>query len=133
MSRFLVDTQLLLWNVYGSKKLPVRVARLFRDGRHQFFYSAASLWEVAIQAELGRITVPDHVPSVVEAAGLSWLPVSPQHAWRSRTIGGLPHRDPFDRMLVTQAASESLTLVTADRLLLGCQPVPPLELVDARA
>ncbi len=38
MSRFLVDTQLLLWNVYGSRKLPARVARLFRDGRHQFFY-----------------------------------------------------------------------------------------------
>jgi PIN domain nuclease of toxin-antitoxin system len=54
MRRYLVDTQLLLWNVYGSRKLPAPVARLFRDGRDQFFYSAASLCEIAMKAARGR-------------------------------------------------------------------------------
>ena len=54
VSRFLVDTQLLLWSASGSRKLPAAVGRLFRDGRHEFHFSAASLWEVAIKASLGR-------------------------------------------------------------------------------
>ena len=89
MSRFLVDTQVLLWNVYGSRRLPAKVARLFQDGRHEFFYSAASLWEIAVKA--------------AHAAALSGLP--PIHA------------DPFDRMLIAQALAEPMALITSDERL----------------
>ena len=54
MSRFLVDTQLLLWSASGSRKLPAAIGRLFREARHEFHFSAASLWEVAIKSALGR-------------------------------------------------------------------------------
>ena len=119
MSRFLVDTQLLLWNVYGSRKLPARVARLFGDGRHQFFYSAASLWEIAIKASRGR---PDFVADTaairdaLEANGFNELPVAAQHAV---ALASLPpiHADPFDRMLIAQAIVEPMALITSDERL----------------
>lgn len=116
MSRFLVDTQLLLWNVYGSRQLPARVARLFRDGRHQFFYSAASLWEISIKAARGRedFTVdPAGIRDALEENGFQELPVAGEHAV---AISRLPpiHADPFDRMLVAQSLVEPMALLTSD-------------------
>jgi PIN domain nuclease of toxin-antitoxin system len=116
MSRFLVDTQLLLWNVYGSAKLPARVARLFRDGRHQFFYSAASLWEIAIKAARGRKDFAVDVAEIrdtLEENGFHELPIAGQHAV---VLSSLPpiHADPFDRMLVAQSIAEPMVLLTSD-------------------
>lgn len=116
MTRFLVDTQLLLWNVYGSKKLPARVARLFRDGRHQFFYSAASLWEIAIKAARGRedfVADTAAIRDALEANGFQELPVAGEHAVALATLPPI-HADPFDRMLVAQAIVEPMALITSD-------------------
>ena len=116
MSRFLVDTQLLLWNVYGSRKLPARVVRLFRDGRHQFFYSAASLWEIAIKAARGRedfVADTAAIRETLEANGFHELPVSAQHAVQLSRLPPI-HGDPFDRMLVAQSIVEPMALITSD-------------------
>lgn len=122
MSRFLVDTQLLLWNVYGSRKLPARVARLFGDG-HQFFYSAASLWEIAIKASRGRADFAADTGAVRDALdenGFHELAITAQHAL---AVASLPpvHADPFDRMLVAQAWVEPMALITTDARL-GAYP-----------
>lgn len=119
MSRFLVDTQLLLWNVYGSRRLPAKVARLFQDGRHEFFYSAASLWEIAIKAARGREDFTADTAAIRDALdtnGFRELPVSAQHAV---ALPGLPpiHADPFDRMLIAQALEEPMALITSDERL----------------
>lgn len=119
MSRFLVDTQVLLWNVYGSKKLPARVARLFRDGRHQFFYSAASLWEIAIKAARGRddfVADAAEIRDALEDNGFLELQIAGEHAV---AVSKLPpiHGDPFDRMLVAQAIVEPMALITSDERL----------------
>ena len=119
MSRFLVDTQLLLWNVYGSRKLPARVARLFRDGRHQFFYSAASLWEIAIKASRGRADFDADAEAIRETLdenGFGELPVTAQHAVALSRLPSI-HADPFDRMLVAQAMVEPMALITTDERL----------------
>ena len=119
MSRFLVDTQLLLWNVYGSRKLPARVARLFRDGRHQFFYSAASLWEIAIKAGRGRedfVADTAAIRDALEENGFHELPVAAQHAVAVSTLPPI-HSDPFDRMLVAQSLVEPMALITSDERL----------------
>jgi PIN domain nuclease of toxin-antitoxin system len=116
VSRFLVDTQLLLWNVYGSRRLPARVARLFRDGRHQFFYSAASLWEIAIKTARGRedfIVNPADIRDALEENGFHELPVAGQHAVALSTLPPI-HADPFDRMLVAQSLVEPMALLTSD-------------------
>lgn len=119
MSRFLVDTQLLLWSAAGSRKLPAAVARLFRDGRHEFHVSAASLWEVAIKASLGRADFSvdaAQLRDVLVANGFRELPITCGHAV---AVAKLPpiHADPFDRMLVAQANAEPMVLVTADERL----------------
>ncbi len=119
MSRFLVDTQLLLWNVYGSRKLPARVTRLFQDGRHQFFYSAASIWEIAIKAARGRedfVADTAAIRDTLEANGFHELQVAAEHAV---AVSSLPpiHADPFDRMLVAQSIVEPMALITSDERL----------------
>ena len=123
MSRFLVDTQLLLWNVYGSRKLPARVARLFGDGRHEFFYSAASLWEIAIKAARGRADFVADTAAIrdsLDENGFLELAITAQHAV---AVAALPpiHADPFDRMLVAQAWLEPMALITTDARL-GAYP-----------
>jgi PIN domain nuclease of toxin-antitoxin system len=77
------------------------------------FVSAATAWEAAIKAALGRLHYPDTIESGVEESGFEKLPITLAHAERA---GRLPrhHADPFDRMLVAQAQTESLTLVTDD-------------------
>jgi PIN domain nuclease of toxin-antitoxin system len=119
MRRFLVDTQLLLWTVYGSRKLPARVARLFRDGRDQFFYSAASLWEIAIKSGRGRadfVVDAAAIRETLEESGFQELPVSAQHAVALSRLA-LIHGDPFDRMLIAQAITEPMALITSDERL----------------
>ena len=119
MRRFLVDTQLLLWNVYGSRKLPAPVARLFRNGTDHFFYSAASLWEIAIKAARGREDFTADTAAIretLEDNGFQELAVSAQHAV---ALSRLPpiHGDPFDRMLIAQAITETMALITTDERL----------------
>jgi len=80
------------------------------------FVSAASAWEAAIKAAVGRLELPDTIEAGVLASGFEKLLITFSHAERA---AGLPphHRDPFDRMLVGQAQAEGLTLITHDRLL----------------
>ncbi|HXF77739.1 MAG TPA: type II toxin-antitoxin system VapC family toxin [Usitatibacter sp.] len=116
MSRFLVDTQLLLWNVAGSRRLPARVVRLFGDGRHEFFYSAASLWEIAIKAARGRddfVADAAEMREALEESGFHELPVTAEHAVAVSRLPAI-HADPFDRMLIAQANSEPMALITTD-------------------
>jgi len=130
-SHMLLDTHVLLWLLDDDPCLgPVARSRLTAGG--EVFVSAVSFWELAIKVGLGKVSVPDDLPARVEAAGLSLLPVTTLHSWRSRVSIGLPHRDPFDRLLVHQALAEHLSFVTADALVLGADLDPAPELVDAR-
>lgn len=126
----LLDTHVMMWLLDDSSRLG-GATRGWLEKQSDVFVSAASLWEVAIKSSLGRLRVPDDLPALIEASGLSWLPISPHHAWSVGLITGLPHRDPFDRLLCTQALLESLTLVTADRALLSAELEPAIRLHDA--
>lgn len=104
------------------------------EGAARVHVSAASLWEIAIKAGLGRLTVPDDLPDVVEASGLETLPVTAAHAWGVRRLVGLEHRDPFDRMLLTQAGLEGLSFLTVDGAILAAADriEPRVGVLDAR-
>jgi len=82
----------------------------------QVYVSAASAWEIAIKASLGRIETDRRIEEVVTRSGFEELPIRISHA---EAVETLPphHRDPFDRMLVAQASVEGLTLVTRDPLI----------------
>lgn len=126
----LLDTHVLLWVLDGSARLGER-ARHWLEGQPRVHVSTASLWELAIKRDLGKIDVPEKLPELIERSGLEWLPIDPAHVWEIQTITGLPHRDPFDRLLLAQAHQERLTLLTADAILLGARLDPSVALRDA--
>jgi PIN domain nuclease of toxin-antitoxin system len=127
----LLDTHVLLWLLDDDQRLGPRSRDLISD-EGEVHVSAASLWEIASKAESGKLVVPDDLPERIEGAGLARLAVAPDHAWSSRAVTGLPHRDPFDRLLVTQAAVTGQLLVTADQVLLAATLSPTPRLWDAR-
>lgn len=112
--RLLLDTHMFLWTVTDSPRLTAR-ARDDIVGAEAVYVSAASIWEIAIKAALGRIEGDVAVIArSIEESGFIELPITAAHAAR---VSGLPphHRDPFDRLLVAQALAEPLVLLTADK------------------
>jgi PIN domain nuclease of toxin-antitoxin system len=113
----LIDTHILIWLLAGSSRLSRDVQDTLANRRNTVFLSVASTWEMAIKVGLGKLDLPPglHVwlPAELDSAGLRLLPIELEH-----TLGveALPHhhRDPFDRLLIAQAISDGLTIVTAD-------------------
>jgi len=107
----LLDTRVLIWWDDG-RRLAAEARRAIEEA-DTVYVSAVSAWEVAIKTGLGRLRPTRTVEEAVSESGFLELPVTFRHAER---VTGLPphHRDPFDRMLVAQAAVEDLTLVTRD-------------------
>lgn len=116
--KLLLDTHVLLWVLVQPGKLSPRVVDAVSDVRNDVFVSAINIWELAIKASLGRQPLPADWTAQVKAICASErfmvLPVTPDHAF---AVQHLPwhHRDPFDRMLVAQALTEGLMLVSSDR------------------
>ncbi len=117
--KLLLDTQVLLWAAGNSKRLSAAARKLLNDPANELCFSAASLWEITIKVSLGRNDFRVE-PRVLRRGlldnGYTELPITSQHAVG---VDGLPdmHRDPFDRLLLAQALSEGITLVTGDALL----------------
>ena len=115
--RVLLDTHVFLWWFAAPKRLGRRAKRLIGDGRNEVLLSAASCWEIAIKAALGKLQLPEpverYVPARLAAQGMGTLAVEPAHALRVATPPPL-HRDHFDRLIVCQSLIEELPLVTAD-------------------
>lgn len=111
--RLLLDTHIFLWAVQGNASLKPRVRRMM-EAAEQIYVSAASIWEIAIKARLGKIEASAvDLVDAIEASGFVELPVRALHAVR---VADLPlhHTDPFDRLLVSQAMAEPLRLLTVD-------------------
>ena len=110
--RLLLDTHVLLWWLAESPKLPKTIKARIAEAEI-VYVSAASVWEMAIKAAIGKLDAPDDLEEQLPQHRFEQLPVSVSHAL---AVAKLPHHhaDPFDRMLVAQASFESLTLVTAD-------------------
>lgn len=114
----LLDTHIFLWLMSDSKKLK-RQAKRFITEADAVFISAASIWEVSIKVALKRLAVnPADLVDAITQAGLVELPITAKHAAKVATLPTYPnHNDPFDRMLVAQALTEPLLLITDDALL----------------
>jgi PIN domain nuclease of toxin-antitoxin system len=110
--RLLLDTHVLLWWLADGSELSEDLKGEI-ETELEVYVSVASLWEISIKAAAGKLSIPDTFPEVVENSGVSELPIRTQHAYLA---GRLPllHRDPFDRLLIAQAMTEKLTLVTRD-------------------
>jgi len=114
--RLLIDTQIFIWSVMDSEKLSPRARQIMLDA-DEVFVSAASIWEIAIKVKIGKLEGDPHeFVDAISGSGFRELSISAHHA---ATLHELPlyHRDPFDRMLIAQALSEPLRLLTADGML----------------
>lgn len=120
--KVLLDTHTFLWWIADDPQLSARARRVLGDSSNAVYFSAASGWEIAIKARRGRLSLAagedleSFVAQQMAANGFEVLPINLRHALR---IHSLPdhHKDPFDRMLVAQAISEELALVSANRTL----------------
>lgn len=109
----LLDTHIFIWWLKDDVNLSKQM-RMLVNHADEIYISSASIWEAAIKIQLGKLKVDiDALIASIEAEGFLELPITAKHA---ALVSQLPHhhRDPFDRMLIAQALSEPLRLVTAD-------------------
>ena len=117
--KFFLDTHLLLWTAGKPERVSAKPRKLTNEPTNGLFFSAASLWEIAIKHGLGRTDFKVDARLLRRGLldnGYNELPIGSEHAV---AIDSLPplHKDPFDRMLIAQATVEGILLLTADALL----------------
>ena len=110
---YLLDTHYLLWSLYEPEKLSKKAIELLEDSNNVIFFSSASIFEIVIKESIGKIKVEDNITNTLIEAGFLELPITAKHAENLKSIP-LLHKDPFDRILLSQAVIESLTLITKD-------------------
>jgi PIN domain nuclease of toxin-antitoxin system len=118
--RLLLDTCTFLWALSGVPALPVRVADMVRDPDNEVFLSAASAWEIAVKYAAGKLTLPErpeqYVPAMRAERGIATLAIDEESALHASRLPTL-HRDPFDRLLVSQAIVHGMTILTPDPII----------------
>jgi PIN domain nuclease of toxin-antitoxin system len=123
--RLLLDTHIVLWCLDDDPRLSAE-AWTSIETAEAVWVSSASLWEAAIKYQLGRLSVPpERLAEGLSASGFLELPIRFQHAVAVSRLPTL-HRDPFDRLLLAQAISEPLHLMTADEQLAPYSPLVQL-------
>ena len=118
--RLLLDTATFIWTAEGHTKLSVAARSLIADASNELFLSAASAWEIAIKHELGRLDLrmpPDeYVWQQRQLHRIESLSIDEAAALQSAKLPNV-HRDPFDRILISQAILGGMAIVTPDRLI----------------
>ncbi|CAN5402022.1 type II toxin-antitoxin system VapC family toxin [soil metagenome] len=111
--RLLLDTHVVLWELGGSRRVSPAAQEAIEQATDLLF-SVVSFAEIGVKAALGKLSVPRDLREHVLQSGVQVLRFDADHGL---AVGDLPmhHRDPFDRLLIAQARSEQLTIVTADR------------------
>lgn len=111
--RLLLDTHVVLWELQGSRTVG-RAAQTAIERASEVSFSVVSFAEIGVKAAIGKLTVPDDFHEHVVRSGLRILGLAPEHGLAAADLP-MHHRDPFDRLLISQARAEGLTFVTADR------------------
>ena len=112
--RLLLDTHVVLWWLADDPSLGSAARAAIADSRAEVFVSAASVWEVAIKRELGKLTAPDDLLVQLDGQRFECLPLTAEDAWAAGHLAR-HHTDPFDRAIVAQAMRRDLAVVTRDR------------------
>ena len=122
----LLDTHVLIWMLYEPEKLSERAKGAIAMGDNAV--SIASLWELSIKISLGKLKLRDSLTRIAgtcKQMGISILNITPEHCQKIQHLGDI-HRDPFDRMIVSQAACEGMTVISKDD---NIQKYPDVEVI----
>jgi PIN domain nuclease of toxin-antitoxin system len=124
LNGILLDTHILIWWLDGGTRLSTRARRAIENQETTVFVSAASAWEIAIKHQLGKLKARGLLSGFqneMDTEGFVELPISVKHAIEAGSLPG-PHKDPFARMLIAQARTERVPIVSSDALF-GDYPV----------
>jgi PIN domain nuclease of toxin-antitoxin system len=117
--RLLLDTHAVLWWLVGDERLPLRARTAISDSTNEIYVSAASAWEIATKVRIGKlpeaVKLAHDLAGNVAVQGFRELAVTVEHGQRAGLLPGA-HKDPFDRMLIAQAQSENLVLVSNEEI-----------------
>lgn len=116
---FLLDTHVFLWFVSGDKKLPISIKKKIEDINQACFLSAASLWEITIKYQIGKLELKISLADLFDCVAINQIEIVPITYDHLLTLSSLPklHNDPFDRLIVSQAIAENFVLITQDKKL----------------
>jgi PIN domain nuclease of toxin-antitoxin system len=111
--RLLLDTQVVLWQLEGDRTISAQAQEAIEHAE-ELLFSVISFAEVGVKAAIGKLIVPRNLRDYVVESGLTILGLAPDHGL---AVADLPmhHRDPFDRLLISQAREDNLTIITSDR------------------
>lgn len=117
MTNYLIDTHILLWHSLGNQQLSGKVLEMLGSAESNLYVSQATYWEMTIKKALGKldltVSVSDFYQSALENS-FNILPFDIEHYTALESLP-LLHSDPFDRMIIAQAISKDLTIITQDR------------------
>jgi PIN domain nuclease of toxin-antitoxin system len=124
----LLDTHVLIWALENNSKLSEQARSAIIDGHNLVFVSTASMLEIAIKKSLGKLETPENLLEEINTHRFTLLPIQGDHALEITSLPDI-HKDPFDRMLISQANCEKLRLTTADKMIMQY----PVSFLDATA
>lgn len=113
---FLTDTHAFLWYIQASDQLSPKAADILEDPNQNLYFSIASLWEISIKMGLGKLKLDNsfhELEALLSRLSIEILPITFADTETYFSLS-LHHRDPFDRMLITQVMNRSLSIITAD-------------------
>jgi PIN domain nuclease of toxin-antitoxin system len=116
MGRFLLDTHIFLWLIQGDPQLSDRVKYIIADDASQLNFSVVSIWEIAIKLNIGKLKIEHSIEDIYQLLAqlkIEVLPIERLDLDRYLTLP-LHHRDPFDRLIISQAIDRELILISAD-------------------
>ena len=111
-NRFLLDTQVLIW--FFSNTLSSEISDLLKNPDNTICTSVVSAWEIIIKKKTGKLKSPPNIKKAVEKGGFNILPINFEHVLGLKKLPNI-HKDPFDRILISQAKAEKLILITSDK------------------
>ena len=115
--KLLLDTHIFLWLRNEPEKIPLHIMNVYEDMRSDVFLSMASIWEIQIKNQLGKLALDIPLNELIDQQclknGLQILPIETTHIYALKNLPA-HHNDPFDRLILTQAQTENLTLISAD-------------------
>lgn len=117
MTNLLLDTHTFIWWAVDPTKLSLNADVALRDVTNTLYLSLASIWELQIKLQIGKVTLPKPLPELVQnqqrVNGIQPLPITLDHIYNLAALA-THHKDPFDRLIIAQAIAENLTVVSAD-------------------
>ena len=118
MARYLIDTQIFVWFAKGDVQMPPVAKEKLTNRNNEIFLSVASIWEIVIKVSIKKLNLAAPLATILGRYGKDDFKLLPIELGHALATGNLPfhHRDPFDRLLVAQAQSEDLEIISTDKV-----------------